>query len=364
MTLGHPVVERYLTRFDAAISEFEFAEREEVTREIRNHIAEAQAAGRALDAVLQALGPADVLARAYAVELALNPQGRRRVGTSRGFLSASVAIGMRPVRALARLLKGVGAAGRKSVSATGRLLRAVAAAGLRAGWALGRLLRTVVAAGMHSVRVLGRLLRRVVAAGMRSVWVLGRFLRTGVAAGMRAVRGIGGFLRGVVAAGVRPVLALGGFLSALVAAGARRVWALGGVLTGAVLVAALSVAALIVGMTVAAVGVGATLSGLYLLVAGTLEAAGFGVADAQIRYVTGCGDDGEPDADGGGRCRPGAAPLLHSVSGHRAAEAVSRRARDHAGEGVLDLRPVTDPRHVPCPVPRMTPWNLCRANAL
>ena len=232
MTLGHPVVERYLTRFDAAISEFEFEEREEVTHEIRSHIAEAQAAGRALDAVLQTLGPADVLARAYAVELALNPQGRRRVGTSRGFLNASVAIGMRPVRAL------------------------------------GRLLRVVGVAGMRSVRLLGRFLRTVVAAGTRSVWLLGRVLRAVVAVGMRSVR------------------ALGRSLSAVVAAGARRVWALGGSLTGAVFVAAVSVAALIVGMTVAAVGVGATLSGLYLLVAGTLEAAGLGAADAQINGMS------------------------------------------------------------------------------
>lgn len=48
-------------------------ERDEVLSDIRSHIAEATAAGSQLDHVLTSLGPADQLARAYAVELLLNP---------------------------------------------------------------------------------------------------------------------------------------------------------------------------------------------------------------------------------------------------------------------------------------------------
>jgi uncharacterized membrane protein len=52
------------------------ADREAVVRDIRSHIAEATAAGTSLDAVLTTLGPADELARAYAVELLINPPSR------------------------------------------------------------------------------------------------------------------------------------------------------------------------------------------------------------------------------------------------------------------------------------------------
>ena len=128
MTQGHPVVERYLTRFEAAINEFDFPEEEEIAREIRNHMAEAHAAGEALDAVLQTLGPADVLARAYAVELALNPQNKRRVRTLGGFPRTLVAAGTRPVWALGRCLKAIVAAGMRRVWAVGRFLRAGVAA--------------------------------------------------------------------------------------------------------------------------------------------------------------------------------------------------------------------------------------------
>ncbi len=69
----HPVVERYLAHLDRAVAGLEPAERHAIVDEIRNHIAEATAAGRPLDAVLQSLGPANALGRAYAVELLLDP---------------------------------------------------------------------------------------------------------------------------------------------------------------------------------------------------------------------------------------------------------------------------------------------------
>jgi len=52
MTQEHPVVERYMTHFENSIKEFDFPGQQEVAHEIRNHIAEACAAGKELDAVL------------------------------------------------------------------------------------------------------------------------------------------------------------------------------------------------------------------------------------------------------------------------------------------------------------------------
>jgi uncharacterized membrane protein len=73
MTQEHPLVERYLSRLQDGLSLMPPADRDEVVRDIRSHIAEATAAGTPLESVLTTLGPAEALARAYAVELLLNP---------------------------------------------------------------------------------------------------------------------------------------------------------------------------------------------------------------------------------------------------------------------------------------------------
>ena len=73
MTQEHPLVERYLSRLQDGLTMMLPADRDEVVRDIRSHIAEATAAGTPLESVLTTLGPAEVLARAYAVELVLNP---------------------------------------------------------------------------------------------------------------------------------------------------------------------------------------------------------------------------------------------------------------------------------------------------
>ena len=86
---AHPIVDKYLTRLDAAVRALNCPEPREIVDEIRNHIAEAQAAGKPLDAILQALGPADVLARAYAVELLLHPRDRRPTQAVGRFLSVA-----------------------------------------------------------------------------------------------------------------------------------------------------------------------------------------------------------------------------------------------------------------------------------
>lgn len=184
MTEGHPVVERYLTRFEASITEFDCPEQEEITHEIRSHIAEARAAGRALDAVLQTLGPADVLARAYAVELALNPQGKRRGRTPGRVLEAVVATGARPFWAL------------------GRFLKAFVTMVMRPVWALGRFLRADAAVGTRRVRALGGFLRAVAAAGMRRVWGGGVFLKAAALGVGSLVAAIAGLAIGAIGIGL------------------------------------------------------------------------------------------------------------------------------------------------------------------
>ncbi len=81
MTQEHPLVERYLARLRDGLSGISVQDRDEVVSDIRSHFAEAVAAGSPLDAVLASLGPADKLARAYAVELLLNPAAGGRPRT-------------------------------------------------------------------------------------------------------------------------------------------------------------------------------------------------------------------------------------------------------------------------------------------
>jgi uncharacterized membrane protein len=89
----HPVIERYMTHLETAIGALDPADRREVLQEIRNHIAEATAAGRSLDVVLESLGPADALGRAYAIELLLHPQNDRpRHATARWFRLAGLVV--------------------------------------------------------------------------------------------------------------------------------------------------------------------------------------------------------------------------------------------------------------------------------
>lgn len=68
------IVDRYLAALDAALTNLAPAERAEVVAEIRQHIADATAAGRPIDEVLSALGPVDALARAYQLELLVTPR--------------------------------------------------------------------------------------------------------------------------------------------------------------------------------------------------------------------------------------------------------------------------------------------------
>jgi uncharacterized membrane protein len=89
---NNPVIDRYMDRFASSLSAFECNEQDEIVGDLRGHIAEAEAEGRPLDAVLQAMGPADTLARAYAVELALNPRHKRPLNQTVGAAIGTIAL--------------------------------------------------------------------------------------------------------------------------------------------------------------------------------------------------------------------------------------------------------------------------------
>ncbi len=72
----NPLTQRYLGQLGAALERTPVREdeRQEILGEIDSHLAEAMRSGVPLPDALEALGPAEALARAYAVELALNPR--------------------------------------------------------------------------------------------------------------------------------------------------------------------------------------------------------------------------------------------------------------------------------------------------
>ena len=73
----HPLVQRYLDQLAAALAATALppAEQEAIVADIASHVAEAISAGERLPAVLERLGNAPDLARAYVVEAFLHPRG-------------------------------------------------------------------------------------------------------------------------------------------------------------------------------------------------------------------------------------------------------------------------------------------------
>ena len=111
MTAQHPVVERYLARFTESLADLSPTDRTEVVEEIRSHLAEAVAAGRPLDAALSALGSAEDLARAYQVEVLVNPRHATRQvsGLDRLLrIAALVIVGSIPTIAIVATLGAIG----------------------------------------------------------------------------------------------------------------------------------------------------------------------------------------------------------------------------------------------------------------
>ena len=72
-----PVAQRYLERFRKGLSGLPSDEQRELLSEIEDHLTEAANRGEATSDVLERLGPADRLARAYRAELLFQGGGRR-----------------------------------------------------------------------------------------------------------------------------------------------------------------------------------------------------------------------------------------------------------------------------------------------
>ena len=89
----NPLTVRYLEQLTAALRRtlMPEEERDVICREIESHLAEAVSSGARLTDVLERLGPAEDLARAYAVELALNP----RPGPEGSFWRQALAVATR-----------------------------------------------------------------------------------------------------------------------------------------------------------------------------------------------------------------------------------------------------------------------------
>jgi uncharacterized membrane protein len=111
VTEPNPVVARYIDRLEAGLSKLSPAERQSVVRDIESHVAEAMAAGKPLDRIIESLGPAEELARAYSVELVLHPR-EESPKTSRASrflkLAGLVAIGSIPTLIIVAVLGSVG----------------------------------------------------------------------------------------------------------------------------------------------------------------------------------------------------------------------------------------------------------------
>lgn len=111
MTQEHPVVDRYINALKDAIKACTPSDQQEIVQEIRNHIAEATAAGKPLPAVLESLGSADTLARAYVVELVLHPTAKRPLDSLTQFVTtaALVAVGSLTTLVVVTALGSIGA---------------------------------------------------------------------------------------------------------------------------------------------------------------------------------------------------------------------------------------------------------------
>lgn len=101
MSQQNPLIRRYLDQLDAGLvdANIHADERRDIRQDIDGHLTEALRSGTSLADAITRLGPADELARAYGLELTLNPRGggdrspaRRLVAalTRTGTLLASV----------------------------------------------------------------------------------------------------------------------------------------------------------------------------------------------------------------------------------------------------------------------------------
>lgn len=97
----NPLTGRYLQQLGKALdrAHTRVDERNAILGEIESHLAEAVSSGGSLPDTLERLGPADDLARAYSVELALNPRPRKS-DSAQGRILATLTRGAATLAAL------------------------------------------------------------------------------------------------------------------------------------------------------------------------------------------------------------------------------------------------------------------------
>ena len=176
MNETHPVVDRYLTRLNENLSTLSASDRQEILHDIRSHLAEATARGRSLESTLETLGPADALARAYSVELMLNP--RRPMSSRAAYrlkVAGLIAAGSLPTLVVVILLGGVGGT---------LMLAGIMAAVVGVVDAVGELPPWVQTSGMSPATVLS-IGGAMMLVGLMGILMLRRFMRF-VAATWRA----------------------------------------------------------------------------------------------------------------------------------------------------------------------------------
>ena len=88
----NPLTERYLEQLAAALERTRMpaGESDAIRREIESHLAEAVSSGATLTEMLERLGSAEDLARAYAVELALNPRPKPEASSWQRLLAVAL----------------------------------------------------------------------------------------------------------------------------------------------------------------------------------------------------------------------------------------------------------------------------------
>ena len=176
MNQTHPVVDRYLAQLTENLPTLSASDRQEILHDIRSHLAEATARGRSLESTLETLGPADALARAYSVELMLNPRRPMSSPVAYRFKVAGlIAAGSLPTLLVVVLLGGVGGA---------LVLAGLVAAVVGVADALGDLPSWVQTSGMAPVIVLS-IGAAMMLVGLMGLFALRRFMRF-VAATWRA----------------------------------------------------------------------------------------------------------------------------------------------------------------------------------
>jgi hypothetical protein len=169
MNQQNPLIERYITSFAAALQRHDLLEWKEIAGDVRSHISEALQYGKPLEDVLKALGPADALARAYAVELQMNP----RSGASSVVGRFLAVFGILAASGLVTFIV-LGVLGSIAVAFIGSGVAVVIIGAIEA---MGVHLPHVQLAGMHPLAVAFGIGPVVILIGVLAAWALWLYMR-------------------------------------------------------------------------------------------------------------------------------------------------------------------------------------------